>query len=201
MNRERGVANGTLTAVLRTAVAIGLFAAGIFAAGTVSAETVYVTDELRLGLHDRADTTDRPKQTLVSGAALEVLERAGRTLRVKTESGSEAWVKAGYTVSEEPARRRLALLQAASEQSEQKLAQAENRAQTAKQQAEMLQQQLQDAGFSDVDVDFADGGEAFAEQAQAQGALATAQEADVSDKIDHKTSHRSAASGLVDIRL
>jgi SH3 domain protein len=73
--------------------------------------TVYVTDELRLGLYDGEQTTGRPFQTLLSGAKLEVLERALMTVRVRTEDGVEGWVKTAYLVDTEPARRRLEALE------------------------------------------------------------------------------------------
>jgi hypothetical protein len=72
------------------------------------AETVYVTDELRLGLYDNEMATGRQFKTLVSGAALEVLEKSLMTIRVRTEEGDEGWVKTAYIVTEEPGRRRAA---------------------------------------------------------------------------------------------
>ena len=74
------------------------------------AETVYVTDELRLGLYEGEQTRGRPFKTLVSGDALEVLERARVSIRVRTPDKDEGWVKTAYVVSEEPARRRVAML-------------------------------------------------------------------------------------------
>lgn len=74
------------------------------------AETVYVTDELRLGLYEGEQTRGRPFKTLVSGDALEVLERARVSIRVRTPDNDEGWVKTAYVVSKEPARRRVAML-------------------------------------------------------------------------------------------
>lgn len=74
-------------------------------------DTVYITDELRLGLYDGEQTTGRPFQTLISGARLEVLERALMTVRVRTEDGVEGWVKTAYLVTSEPARRRVERLE------------------------------------------------------------------------------------------
>ena len=74
-------------------------------------ETVYVTDELRLGLYDGEQTTGRPFQTLLSGAKLDILERALMTVRVRTEDGVEGWVKSAYLVDTEPARRRVEALE------------------------------------------------------------------------------------------
>jgi len=91
-----------------TFLAIALFGFAAFAA----AETVYVTDILRLGLHQAADTSDRPFENLVSGAELEVLERTPNFTRVRTVDGQEGWVKSAYLVEEKPAQLRVAELEA-----------------------------------------------------------------------------------------
>jgi SH3 domain protein len=72
------------------------------------AETAYVTDMLRLGIHNAADTSDRPFDNLVSGTELEVLERAPNYARVRTPGGQEGWVKSAYIVAEKPAQARIA---------------------------------------------------------------------------------------------
>ena len=77
----------------------------------LAAETVYVTDELRLGLYDDELTTGRPFQTLLSGAQLDVLERALMSVRVRSEDGVEGWVKTAYLVAAKPARLRVAELE------------------------------------------------------------------------------------------
>ena len=75
------------------------------------ASVVYVTDELRLGLYRGEQTEGAPFRTLLSGAELQVLERALMSIRVRTEDGDEGWVKTGYIVETEPARRRLPVLE------------------------------------------------------------------------------------------
>jgi SH3 domain protein len=72
------------------------------------AETAYVTDMLRLGIHNASDTSDRPFDNLVSGTPLEVLERQPNYARVRTPSGQEGWVKSAYLVDEKPAQARIA---------------------------------------------------------------------------------------------
>jgi hypothetical protein len=81
-------------------------------AGGAGAETVYVTDSLRLGLHEAADTSDRPFENLVSGTPLEVLERNPSYARVRVPDGREGWVKATFVVSEKPAAARILELEA-----------------------------------------------------------------------------------------
>src|SRR5690606_14220547 len=84
----------------------------LLGAAAARAETLYVTDMLRLGLHRASDTSDSPFTTLVSGTALEVLERTTYYARVRTPDGTEGWVKATYLVAEPPARARLHELEA-----------------------------------------------------------------------------------------
>ena len=69
-----------------------------------AAETVYVTDNLRLGLHTAEDTSDRAFRFLDSGQAMEVLVRDRNYANVRLPDGTEGWVKAAYLVDEKPAK-------------------------------------------------------------------------------------------------
>lgn len=93
---------------MRTTLALAILLA---AATAMAAETAYVTDSLRLGLYADADASGTPSQNLVSGTALEVLERTQGYARVRTAAGSEGWVKSTYLVDEKPARLRVAELE------------------------------------------------------------------------------------------
>lgn len=68
-----------------------------------AAETAYVTDQLRLGLHQAADTSDRSFRTLESGQELEILSRDRNYARVRLPDGTVGHVKAAYLVTEKPA--------------------------------------------------------------------------------------------------
>lgn len=68
------------------------------------AETAYVTDTLRLGLHQAADTSDRPFQNLESGQEMEVLSRTQYYAHVQLPDGTQGYVKAGFLVDEKPAK-------------------------------------------------------------------------------------------------
>lgn len=81
-------------------------------AGAAEADVVYVTDELRLGLYSSEDTSGRAVKTLISGTRLEILERSLMSIRVRTEDGDQGWVKTAFVVDKEPARRRLARIEA-----------------------------------------------------------------------------------------
>ena len=68
------------------------------------AETGYVTDRLMLGLHEAADTSDRPFRSLESGTEFEVLSRDRLYARVRLADGTQGYVKAAYVVFDPPAK-------------------------------------------------------------------------------------------------
>jgi SH3 domain protein len=72
-------------------------------AGASPAETAYITDMLRLGLHEARDTSDQPFRNLASGAEVEVLQRVPNYAEVRTEDGDQGWVKSAFLVTEKPA--------------------------------------------------------------------------------------------------
>ena len=67
-------------------------------------ETAYVTDTLRLGLHEAADTSDRPFRNLESGQEMEVLSRTQYYAHIQLPDGTQGYVKAGFLVSDKPAK-------------------------------------------------------------------------------------------------
>jgi SH3 domain protein len=76
------------------------------------AETAYVTDNLRLGLHEAADTSDRAFRTLESGQELEVISRNQFYANVRLPDGTAGNVKVAYLVFDKPARLIVAQTQA-----------------------------------------------------------------------------------------
>ena len=96
----------------------------------VFAETAYVTDNLRLGLHKAADTSDRAFRTLDSGQELEILSRDRNYANVRLPDGTVGYVKAAYLVDDKPA----------------KLIVAETQAEVDRLQAELEQLRQQFAG-------------------------------------------------------
>lgn len=71
---------------------------------TALAETAYITDQLRLGLHRAADTSDRAFRTLESGQELEIISRDRNYANVRLPDGTVGYVKAAYLVSDKPAK-------------------------------------------------------------------------------------------------
>lgn len=76
-----------------------------------SAETRYVTDILQLSLYEEINSKGKLLERLNSGTQLELLETSGFYARVRTQDGTEGWTKAGFLISEKPARTQLTELQ------------------------------------------------------------------------------------------
>jgi SH3 domain protein len=99
-------------------VALLLFVVLPFAA---MAETAYITDNLRLGLHQAADTSDRAFRTLESGQELEIISRDRNYANVRLPDGVQGYVKAAYLVFEKPAKLIVTETQNANEKLQQEL--------------------------------------------------------------------------------
>jgi len=101
-----------------------LIAAALFAAFPTAAvaETMYVTDVLRLGLHQAEDTNDRAFRTLQSGQEMEILDRNRNYAHVQLPDGTSGYVKTAYLVAEKPAKLIVAEVQANSAALESRLA-------------------------------------------------------------------------------
>ena len=82
----------------------GLFGFLALAPLAAFAETAYVTDNLRLGLHQTPDTSDRAFRYLDSGQAMEILTRDRNYANVRLTDATEGWVKAAYLVDDKPAK-------------------------------------------------------------------------------------------------
>lgn len=71
------------------------------------AETRYVTDELQLSMYEEINSQGKMIKRLNSGTELELLETQGLYAKVRTQEGLEGWTKAGFLISEKPARAQL----------------------------------------------------------------------------------------------
>ena len=67
------------------------------------AETVYVDDSLRVGVRPEPDNSYSPTSVVVSGMVLDVLERKGNYMLIRTPSGVEGWVSNSYVTKKKPA--------------------------------------------------------------------------------------------------
>ena len=78
------------------------------ASNAVRAENLYVIEQLVVSVSSAPDGSGERIASVRSGDALEVLERSGDEVHVRTGSGREGWIRASYLSAEEPLRPRLA---------------------------------------------------------------------------------------------
>lgn len=66
------------------------------------AETAYVSDNLRVGVRPEPENI-APVGVVTSGMKLEILDRDGAYLKIRSENGQQGWIKDIYVVSKPPA--------------------------------------------------------------------------------------------------
>jgi len=71
---------------------------------TVQADIQYVGDTLRVGVRAEPDRSLPSIAVIVTGAAVEVMEKQRGFLRIRTETGVEGWVKSSYLSVRKPAK-------------------------------------------------------------------------------------------------
>jgi SH3 domain protein len=71
------------------------------------ADIKYVTDDLQLALFEQPNSKGKLLQKLSSGTRLEVIKTKGLFAKVRTPDGTVGWTKAGFLITEKPARARL----------------------------------------------------------------------------------------------
>jgi hypothetical protein len=89
---------------VRTIVAAALLTAAPLATG----ESLYVIEQLVVGVSDAPDDAGQRIATVRSGDRVEVLERLDDEARVRLDNGMEGWLKTAYFSSETPLRQQLA---------------------------------------------------------------------------------------------
>ena len=77
-----------------------------------SAEQAYIVDKTTVGIREGKTVSDPLLGVVDTGAKLEILERDGAFVRVRTEDALEGWLGIEYVMPEAPARDRVAELEA-----------------------------------------------------------------------------------------
>ncbi|MEK6750521.1 MAG: TIGR04211 family SH3 domain-containing protein [Pseudomonadota bacterium] len=67
------------------------------------AETLYIGDTLRVGVRSAQSDNSASLAVITTGAEIEVLERKGNHMKVRTSNGVEGWIKSAYVTQEKPA--------------------------------------------------------------------------------------------------
>jgi uncharacterized protein YgiM (DUF1202 family) len=86
----------------RTSVAIGTLL--LIHVLSANAQTLYVDDQLQIGLHAKPTLSSPIIELLPSGTELQLIERNGALAKVRTSSDVEGWVDGNYISTALPAR-------------------------------------------------------------------------------------------------
>jgi len=84
-----------------------LLVAGLAVPAVLRAESLYVTEQLVVGVSSTPDASGERVATVKSGERVEAIERAGDEVHVRLANGHEGWVRASYLSADEPLRVRL----------------------------------------------------------------------------------------------
>lgn len=71
--------------------------------GLVQAKTVYINDQLRVGIRPEPNNDSAPLGVVVTGDELELLDNNSGYVMVRTKDGVEGWIKEIYTTTKVPA--------------------------------------------------------------------------------------------------
>ncbi|GJM04970.1 MAG: hypothetical protein DHS20C09_09610 [marine bacterium B5-7] len=94
------------------------------------AETVYVIDELKIGLHEDR-TIDSPIIKLVpSGTSLSIIERDNDLIHVQETGGTKGWINSKYVIAERPGKSRITELEKNNEALKQEITQLKTKTTT-----------------------------------------------------------------------
>ncbi len=91
-------------------------------ASVTEAESLYVSDQVLVGVHDAKDRESAILELLPSGTRLDVITREGDFVRVKTPGGTAGWVDGKYLAPDKPARASLNELETKHQKAQQALA-------------------------------------------------------------------------------
>lgn len=89
------------------AVLAALLAAVLAADAALAGDTLYVVEQVVVGVNANPDGSGERVGSLKSGDRVELIERAGESVHVRLPDGRDGWLRAIYVSGDEPMRPRL----------------------------------------------------------------------------------------------
>jgi len=74
----------------------------LFAAAGACAQSIYITDQIRAGLHEEKQLDSPIIKTVPTGTALEIIKREEQVSFVREPGGATGWIDNSYLVEENP---------------------------------------------------------------------------------------------------
>lgn len=110
---------------------------------------MYIGDNLRVGVRAEPGNTSAPFKVITSGTVINILQKTSGYVRIRTEDGTEGWIRDDYISETQPARARLdeiekelTLKQQSQQKLQQELTTATNRSQALNQQIDLLNNEI-----------------------------------------------------------
>ncbi len=122
-----------------------LFSILLVLAVIVKAETVYVIDELKIGLHEDSSIDSPIIKLVASGTQMTVIERDNELVLVQGADGIRGWVNSKYLVTEKPGKSRIIELEKNNEALKKEIESLKTKTDTSKDNTDsqkVLEQQL-----------------------------------------------------------
>jgi SH3 domain protein len=88
-----------------------LVSALILFASLANAETVYVIDELKIGLHQSASINSPIIKLIKSGTELKIVDRIDDLVEVEDPEGAKGWINQKYVLNSKPGKARISELE------------------------------------------------------------------------------------------
>lgn len=79
------------------------FLSAIMASVLAQAQTYYVTDKILVGVYEEASAESILLTTLPTGTPLEVIDRSGNFVQIRSPDGSSGWIEKSYMIEHKPA--------------------------------------------------------------------------------------------------
>ncbi|WP_126457074.1 TIGR04211 family SH3 domain-containing protein [Sulfuriflexus mobilis] len=79
------------------------FMSAVLASALVQAQTYYVTDKILVGVYEEASAESILLTTLPTGTPLEVIDRSGNFVQIRSPDGSSGWIEKSYMIEHKPA--------------------------------------------------------------------------------------------------
>lgn len=136
-NLNNGLINSTLK--------INIIIAGLlFCLTSISqAGTLYIDDNLRVGVRSEHSSQSAPFKVINSGATVELIKKSGDYSYIRTSDGKKGWVRSRYLSKTPPAKLLLQELEVEHNKTQQELAQLQQKLKTTDSEKQQLSHSLE----------------------------------------------------------
>jgi len=116
------------------------FFAVILTSLSAQAKTYYITDKVLVGVYEDSNSDSALLTTLPTGTPLEIIERSGSFVKIRSPDGSNGWIENTYMIEHKPAQLMVLELTDQQKQADEQLALAQAELRAVQDQIDQLKQ-------------------------------------------------------------